>query len=338
MSTESITIKDIAKLLGISKSTVSRALSEHSDVNIETRKKILEVAQKMNYQPNTIALNLKQQRTNTIGVIIPETMNRFFSKAIAGIQRIANLAGYNIIICQSDESFLAEKNNLRSLIAARVDGILISVSEETDRIDHFDSLLQKKIPVVFFDRIVESLNTSKVITDNYEIALEGTEHLIQQGCTRIAWVSGPPNLYNSKNRLEGYKYALTKHGLQVREEYIINSHFKGGNVEEYTRYLLNLPQPPDGIFAINDYAAIEMIHIIKKHGLQVPKDIAVLGFNNENIGKFVEPALSTIDLSAYNMGSAAAEVLIDQIKDAEHPVQRKLIKSALIVRESSKRI
>jgi len=125
MNNESVTIKDIAKLLGISKSTVSRALSEHSDVNIETRKKILEVAQKLNYQPNTIALNLKQQRTNTIGIIIPETMNRFFSKATAGIQRIANLAGYNIVICQSDESLVAEQNNLRSLIGARVDGILI---------------------------------------------------------------------------------------------------------------------------------------------------------------------------------------------------------------------
>jgi DNA-binding LacI/PurR family transcriptional regulator len=338
MSNSSVTIKDIAKLLGISKSTVSRALSEHSDVNPETRKKILEVAQKMNYQPNTIALNLKQQRTNTIGVIIPETMNRFFSKATAGIQRIANLAGYNIIICQSDESLLAEKNNLRSLIAARVDGILISVSEETDSTDHFDSLLQKKIPVVFFDRILQGLNTSNVITDNYEIALEGTEHLIEQGCKRIAWVSGPQHLYNSKNRLQGYIDALKKHNLPVQEEYIIRSHFKGGNVEEYTHYLLNLPQPPDGIFAINDYAAIEMIHIIKKHGLQVPKDIAILGFNNERIGRFIEPSLSTIDLSAYDLGAAAAEILIDQIKHAEHPVQRRLIKSSLIVRESSKRM
>jgi DNA-binding LacI/PurR family transcriptional regulator len=265
-------------------------------------------------------------------------MNRFFTKAIAGIQRIANLAGYNIIICQSDESFLAEKNNLRSLIAARVDGILISVSEETDRIDHFDSLLQKKIPVVFFDRVIQDLNTSKVVTDNYEIALEGTEHLIEQGCKRIAWVSGPLNLYNSKNRLAGYEEALKKHGIPIRSEYIINSHFKGGNVEEYTRYLLNLPERPDGIFAINDYAAIEMIHIIKKHGLQVPKDIAILGFNNEHVGKFIEPPLSTIDLSAYDMGSAAAEVLIDQIKDNGNPVQKKLIKSSLIVRESSKRI
>jgi len=338
MNNDSVTIKDIAKLLGISKSTVSRALSEHSDVNAETRKKILEVAQKMNYQPNTIALNLKQQRTNTIGVIIPETMNRFFSKATAGIQRIANLAGYNIIICQSDESLLAEKNNLRSLVGARVDGILISVSEETDTKDHFDLLLQKKIPVVFFDRIVKDLHTSKVVTDNYEIALEGTEHLIEQGCRRIASVSGPQHLNNSKDRLRGYKDALTKHGIPVREEYIIKSHFKGGNVEEYTNYLLSLPQPPDGIFAINDYAAIEMIHYIKKRGHQIPKDIAVLGFNNERIGRFIEPALSTIDLSAYDLGSVAAETLIDQIKHPEQPIREKLIKSSLIVRESSKRI
>jgi DNA-binding LacI/PurR family transcriptional regulator len=338
MSNDSVTIKEIAKLLGISKSTVSRALSDHSDVNTETRKKILEVAQKMNYQPNTIALNLKQRRTNTIGVIIPETMNRFFSKATAGIQRIANLAGYNIIICQSDESLVAEKNNLRSLIGARVDGVLISVSEETNIVDHFDLLLQKKIPVVFFDRIAQDLDTSRVVTDNFEIALEGTEHLIEQGCKRIAWISGPQHLYNSKNRLQGYVHALTKHGIPVQEEYIIKSHFKGGNVEEYTNYLLNLPHPPDGIFAINDYAAIEMIHYIKKRGLQIPKDIAILGFNNERVGRFIEPSLSTIDLSAYDLGSAAAEILIHQIKHAEHLVREKLIKSSLIVRESSRRI
>jgi len=160
------------------------------------------------------------------------------------------------------------------------------VSEETDNGDHFDLLLQKKIPVVFFDRIVKDLNTSKVVTDNYEIALEGTEHLIEQRCKRIAWISGPQHLNNSKDRLQGYMDALTKHGIPVQEEYIIKSHFNGGNVEQYTNYLLNLPHLPDGIFAINDYAAIEMIHHIKRRGLQIPKDIAILGFNNERIDVF----------------------------------------------------
>lgn len=335
MSSNSITIKDIAKLLGISKSTVSRALSEHSDVNKETREKVLEVAKKLYYQPNVLALNLKQQRTHTIGVIIPETVNRFFAKAIGGIQRIANLAGYNVMICQSDESYVTERNNLQSLLASRVDGILVSVSSETDRTDHFDMLLQKKVPVVFFDRICEELETSQVYTDNYEISFEGTEHLIAQGCKRIAIVAGPQNLYNSRNRLKGYVDALKKHGYPVKENYIIPSYFRGGHIEEYTRHLINLPQRPDAIFAINDYAAIEMMHVIKKNGLRIPKDIAVLGFNNEAICRFVEPALSSIDHPAYDIGTAAAEILLHKIKTGDHEPQKRIIKSRLVVREST---
>jgi len=336
MSATSVTIKDIAKMLGISKSTVSRALSEHNDVNPETRRKIMEVARQLNYQPNAIALNLKQQRTNTIGVIIPETVNRFFAKAIGGIQRVANIAGYNVMICQSDESFLMEQKNLRSLLMARVDGILISVSVETDRTEHLEDILQKDIPVVFFDRILEELKTAQVFTDNYEISFAAVEHLISEGCRRIAIVAGPQNLYNSRNRLQGYLDALKKFNLPVNEEYIITTKFRGNNTEAITRQLLGLAERPDAIFAINDYAAVEMIHFIKKTGLRIPQDVAILGFNNDHIGKYVEPSLSTIDLSAYNMGVAAAEILVHRIKDPAHPLEKRLIKSELIIRDSTR--
>jgi DNA-binding LacI/PurR family transcriptional regulator len=336
MSNTAVTIKDIAKLLGISKSTVSRALSEHSDVKAQTRKKILEVAQQMNYQPNTLALNLKQQCTNTIGVIIPETVNRFFAKAIGGIQRVANIAGYNVMICQSDESYITEKNNLRSLIAAHVDGILISVSAETNQTEHFEALMQKKIPVVFFDRIEEELNASQVYTDNYDVSFSGTEHLILQGCRKISIVAGPQNLNNSRNRLKGYIDALKKYNLPVQENYIVHSHFRNTNVEEYSKHLINLPERPDAVFAINDYAAVEMMHIFKKNRLRIPYDIAVLGFNNENIGRFTEPSLSTIDISAYDMGAASAELLVKLIKDRNYPIEKKLIRSELIIRDSTR--
>lgn len=337
MSTSSVTIKDIAKMLGISKSTVSRALSEHTDVNSETRQRVLEVARKLNYAPNTIALNLKQQRTNIIGVIIPETVNRFFAKAIGGIQRIANLAGYNVMVCQSDESHTTEKNNLQSLIAAHVDGVIISVSAETDRTDHFNALLQRNIPVVFFDRISESLNTSQVVTDNYEIAFEGTEHLIAQGRKRIAIVAGPLNLYVSKHRFKGYADALKKHNIPLLDQYIIHSNFHSGDIEAYTKQLINLSQRPDAVFAINDYAAIEMMYHFKKHGIRIPEDIAMLGFNNENICKFVEPPLSSIELSSYDLGSTAAELLLKQIKGNREP-EKKLVKSRLVIRESSAKL
>lgn len=181
----------------------------------------------------------------------------------------------------------------------------------------------------------EDLNTSQVFTDNYDIAFAGTEHLIAQGCKRVAIVAGPQNLYNSRHRLNGYLDALKKHELPVKDSYIIHSDFRGVNVEDYTRRLINLPQRPDAVFAINDYSAIEMMHVFKKNGLRIPQDIAVLGFNNEKICRFVEPSLSTIDLSAYDMGVASAEILLDQIKDPGAPIKKKLIKSELIMREST---
>jgi DNA-binding LacI/PurR family transcriptional regulator len=335
MKSNSITIKDIAKMLGMSKSTISRALTEHSDVNAETRKQILEVAQKLNYQPNSLALALKQQRTNTIGVIVPETVNRFFAKAIGGIERVANVGGYNVVICQSNESVLTEKSNLLSLVNARVDGILVSVSSETKVSDNFLPLLQKQIPLVFFDRIIEEVETSMVHTDNYEISFKGTEHLILQGCKKIAIIAGPQNLSNSRNRLSGYIDALKRYNIPVDESMIVHSHFRGASVEDYSKHLMNLSPRPDAVFAINDYAAIEMIHLFKKNNIRVPNDIAVLGFNNDRIGRFIEPALSTIDVSAFDIGSAAAEILVQHIKNPNQPIQRRLIRSQLIVRESS---
>jgi DNA-binding LacI/PurR family transcriptional regulator len=337
MINDTVTLKYIAKLLGISKSTVSRALSEHSDVNAATRKKILELAQQLNYQPNMLALNLKKQRTHIIGVIVPETVNRFFSKAVGGIQHVANLAGYHVMICQSDESFITERNNLRSLTASHVDGLIISVSGETNSTEHFDVLLHKRIPVVFFDRVREELITSHVCSDNYEIGFTAAEHLIEQGCQRIAIVGGPQNLVNSQNRLKGYLDALKKHDRIVNNNYIIHSDFRGRNIEEYTDQLLQLPERPDAIIAINDYAAAEMMHMIKKKGLRIPDDIAVLGFNNEKICRFLEPPLSSIELSPYDLGASAAEILVSQMKNPDHHVQKKIVKGHLIIRESTQR-
>ena len=335
MDKKSITIKDIAKMLGISKSTVSRALRGRSDIHPETKQKIMELARDLNYEPNTLAINLKQQRTNTIGIIVPETINRFFARAVGGIQKRADMAGFNVMICQSNESYIIEKKNIQSLVSSRVDGLAVSISRETDRSDHFESLLNKGIPLVFFDRICEDIEASQVLTDNYEIAFEGTEHLIQQGCKRIAFIAGPQHLFNSRNRFLGYLDALKKHDLPVQDAYIVHSHYRSDKVEEYTRYLINLPVKPDGIFAINDYAAIEMMHVMKKSGIRIPEDIAVLGFNNENIGRFVEPSLSTIDQPAHDMGAAAAEILINHIRHQELPPEKRIVKSHLIIRESS---
>lgn len=335
MDKKPVTIKDIARMLNISKSTVSRALSGRSDIHPETKSKIIELAAKLSYEPNTLAINLKQQKTNTIGVIIPETINRFFARAVGGIQKIADMAGMNVMICQSNESYMAEKNNLHSLVSSRVDGLLIAISRETDRSDHFKPVFDKGIPMVFFDRICEDIHASQVFTDNYEVAFEGTEHLISQGAKRIAFMAGPQHLFTSRNRLRGYVDALKRHNMPVSESYIIHSHYTSNKIEEYARYLINLPQQPDAVFAINDYAAIEMMHIMKKSGLRIPDDIAVLGFNNENMGKFVDPPLSSIDHPAHEMGAAAAEILINHIRHHDLKPENRLIKSKLIIREST---
>jgi DNA-binding LacI/PurR family transcriptional regulator len=338
MKNHSVTIKDIARILGISKSTVSRALTEHSDVNPGTRAKITALARQLQYQPNSIALNLKQQCTRTIGVMIPETANSFFSKVVSGIQKTANNAGYQVMVCQSNESYAMEKNNLQSLLATHVDGLLVSVSKETENTDHFEAVLQKKIPLVFFDRICENLKASHVFTDNYKIAFEATEHLIKQGCGKIAFIAGPKHLYTSRKRFEGYRDALQKHDLTLNPDYLLNTVLKPGGVEAFTRHLINLKETPDAIFAANDTIAIEMMHLIKKYGLKVPHDIAVLGFNNDHVGQFFEPSLSTIDMPAYEMGTAAAELLLYHIKDPEQHPEKKLINSKLIVRNSTRLI
>jgi DNA-binding LacI/PurR family transcriptional regulator len=337
MDKKPVTIKDIAKMLGISKSTVSRAMGGRSDIHPETKQKIIDLAHELNYEPNTLAINLKQRRTNTIGVIVPETINRFFARAVGGIQKRADMAGVNVMICQSNESYISEKKNIQSLVSSRVDGLVVSISRETDRSDHFSSLLQRGIPLVFFDRICEDIETSQVTTDNYEVAFEGTKHLIEQGCKRIAFVAGPQHLYNSRNRFNGYVDALVKYNIPVQESLIVHSTYRSDKVEEYTRYLLNLPQLPDAVFAINDYAAIEMMHIMKKSGIRIPEDIAVLGFNNENLCRFVEPSLSSIDHPAHDIGAAAADVLINHIHHPELRAEQRVIKSQLVVRESTLR-
>lgn len=338
MSKSAATIRDIALVLGISKSTVSRALNDHYDVNPETARKVRELATQIDYHPNLLAQHLKQKRTNTIGVVIPETVNRFFAKAVGGIQEVANRAGYNVMICQSNESLALERNNLQTLLASKVDGLLISVSRETNRHDHLQYAIDKEVPIVFFDRIVEELSASQVYSDNYDISFEGTEHLLAQGCKRIAFIAGPQHLYNSRNRLNGYLGALKKHGVSVNESLIVDSNYKVNDVEDYTRYLFNLQQKPDGIFAINDMTALEMMHILKKRGLSIPKDVAVLGFNNETICRLVEPSLSSIDHPAFDMGAAATEILLKQISKNEILQEKRLIKSRLVVRESTNRI
>ncbi|MBT1686972.1 LacI family DNA-binding transcriptional regulator [Dawidia soli] len=341
MKYNQVTIKDIARELGISPSTVSRALKDHPDISPETKKAVNELAEKLNYQPNIVALSLRQSKTNTIGVIIPEIVHFFFSTVISGIEDVAYSAGYNVIITQSNESLQREKTDIKALFNSRVDGMLISLSRETNSFEHIDATMAKGVPMVFFDRVYDSANSSKVIVDDLSGAKDATQHLIDQGCKRIAHLEGPPNLDITKQRLEGFREALKENNLPVYDDLIVSC--PQGTIEEgkaAAEKLLKMANPPDAIFSTNDPAAMGAMQAIKEAGLKIPQDIAVVGFSNWFFSSLMDPPLTSVDQPGFEMGQEAAKLLIRQIevKSKEHidpTPETKLLKTRLVVRDSS---
>lgn len=341
MKYNQVTIKDIARELGISPSTVSRALKDHPDISPLTKKAVNELAEKLNYQPNIVALSLRQSKTNTLGVIIPEIVHFFFSTVISGIEDVAYSAGYNVILAQSNESQSREILDIKALFNSRVDGMLMSVSRETTNFEHIESVLSKGVPIVFFDRAFETNQASKVIVDDFTGAKDATLHLIEQGCRRIAHIEGPPNLEITRQRLEGYKSALADHNISFDAELIAVC--PSGTIEEGQRAmetLLALKNRPDGVFASNDPSAMGAMKTIKHHKLNMPDDIAIVGFSNWFFSSLMDPPLSSVDQPGFEMGQEAAKILIRQIEkqekeDSEFIAETKILKTRLIVRESS---
>lgn len=343
MKFNQVTIKDIARELGISPSTVSRALKDHPDISAETKKAVNELAERLNYQPNIVALSLRQKKTNTIGVIIPEIVNTFFSTVISGIEDVAYEAGYNVILAQSNESYQREVTDMKALFNSRVDGMLLSLSRETTNFDHIESIISKGVPIVLYDRFYNNPHLSKVIVDDYVGAKEAVLHLIEQGCKRIAHLEGAPNLIISKDRLRGYQDALSESNLEIRENYTVvcpNNSFEEG--QRAAQKLLALSVPPDAIFATNDPMAMGAILAIKEKGLSIPDDVAVVGFSNYFFAQITDPSLTSVDQPGFEMGQEAARLLIRQIevrdKDLEEPApETKTLKTRLIIRNSSLR-
>ena len=341
MKFNQVTIKDIARELSISPSTVSRALKDHPDISKDTKKAVNALAEKLNYQPNIVALNLRQRKTNTIGVIIPEVVHFFFSTVISGIEDVAYQAGYNVILAQSNESYVREVAHVKALFNSRVDGMLLSLSRETNNFDHVESIISKGVPIVFYDRMYHSPTSSKVIVDDHAGAKEAVNHLISQGCQNIAHLVGAPNLIISIDRLRGYKDALRENKIEVRENLILPCN--SGTFEEgksVTQKLLTSNVKVDAIFANNDPMAMGAMVAIKEKGLKIPQDIAIIGFSNWFFGELMEPSLSTIDQPGFEMGQEAARLLIRQIemkdKDQYEPMEEvKILKTRLIIRESS---
>lgn len=342
MKFEAVTIKDIAKALGLSTSTVSRALRDSYEISPETKKLVLDYAQKINYHPNPIALSLKERRSRSIGVIVCEIANSFFSQVINGIESIAYNNGYNVIIAQSRESFERELINLQYLTSRSVDGLIISVSTETNDFTSFKQLHEKELPIVFFDRIVDDINTHKVIADNYKGAYAATVHLINNGYERIAILANAEVLSITKERLAGYKAALADNDIEANESYIKYCRHGGmifSEVEEAVGSLLDMKERPDAIFASADKLTTGCLRILKSKKIDVPNDIALTGFSNTDLTELLQPSLTVIKQPAFEMGEVATKFLI-QLIESKRPVtdfETKVLPTELFIRESTKR-
>ncbi|PGH40503.1 MAG: LacI family transcriptional regulator [Candidatus Nephrothrix sp. EaCA] len=333
------TIFDIAKELRISKSTVSRALHMHSDINENTRNAVLDIAKKLDYHPNLLAYGLAKGKSLTVGIIVPEFINSFFPYVIIGAQEVANPIGYHILVCQSNESYKIEVENTNVLMASRVDGLLVSLTGETPNVEHFKKFERAGTPVVYFNRVPADDNASKVIVDDYDGAFRGVEHLIQNGCKRIAHIAGPQNLLISRNRLQGYLDALKYYNMTADENLIKAYDLKPENSHECAKYFFSLENRPDGLFAVNDPAAIAAMLAAKEYGVQIPDALAVVGFSNEPVSALIEPGLTTLAQPMKAIGSAAINLLFGQMNSSEEcftPVTL-VLKTELIVRKSSQR-
>jgi DNA-binding LacI/PurR family transcriptional regulator len=336
MKNEQITIKDIAKALNISTSTVSRALRNHPDISDETKKAVSELAKQMQYHPNSIASSLRNKKTETIGIVVPEIIHTFFASVIAGVEEVAYQEGYKVIICQSNENYQKEIVNIQTLISARVDGILVSISNQTKEIDHLRLALSRKIPLVFFDRVSEELDTTKVVVNDYEGAITATQYLIDTGCKRIAHISGPQNLAICKQRKEGYLAALKKNKMTIDEALIVECNLEQHDATSITEKLLNLPTIPDAIFAVTDPVAIGAHITIRKHGYKIPEQISLMGFTNDAVSEIIEPSISTMAQPSFEMGKVATHQLLYQIKHKNAKHERLELKTTLIARNSTK--
>lgn len=338
MKNAQATIRDIAIKLNISISTVSRALRGAPDVNAETKKSVLEMAEKLSYEPNRIAQSLRIKRTKTIGVVVPEINLHFFSSALSGIQEYCAERGYSIMICQSMESIKTEKSNIHMLVSNRVDGLIISLSSQTENLDHLRQLADKSIPIVLFDRVADELNVSKVIVDDHDGAFKAVSHLIRTGCRRIAYIGGPESMSISKQRERGYRDALREHGLTEDPALIAHCQDIQHDAADALRKLL-LTQPDlDAIFCLNDPIAITALQILKEKKIHIPDQVSVVGFTNEPVSALIEPSLTTVSQPSREMGKTAARLFIDQLEhEGEFTPLTEVMKTELIVRSSTRR-
>ena len=335
-----LTMKDIAAHFGISVATVSRALKDSPRISVERRAAIQQYAREHNFTPNMIAESLRHSRIQpmkVIGVIIPEFAHYYFSSILSGIEEEASAHGYRIMVAQSNEQYEREVKICRSFYENKVCGIIVSQAKDTHRYDHFQQLIDTGIPLVFYDRICTGVNASRVVVDDYMGAFNAVSHLIETGCNRIAYYGSAMTLEISKNRYNGYKDALLKHGIQPDPE-LVRLCDNRTDAESITPEMLNGSPPPNGFFAVNDDTAIGILYTAKRMGFRVPEDISICGFTNGQRAVACDPMLTTVEQRGTKVGEEAADILIGHVEGTIPPgkIERRIIRTRLIIRGTTR--
>jgi len=332
-----VTIYDLASSLNISVATVSRALKDDPVVSKQTKKKIFDLAKEMGYRTNLFARNLRNQHTHTIGIIVHELKSTFITSVLAGVEQVTTEAGYDLIIAHSSEKYEKERANAKNLFEKRVDGLIASLSFDTKNLDHFKPFQDKGVPVIFFDRVEQDTDNMVVIINNNKAGYEATKHLIEQSCQRIAHITSSLNRNVYAQRFEGYKRALIENNIPFDENLVIVKDLSEEAAVKSAMQILKMKPMPDGAFITNDFVAAVVMRTLKENGIRIPEDIAIVGFNNDAIGKLIEPALTTINYPGMEMGNIVATHLINHLKGRGNiqSTNTIIIRSNLIVRRSS---
>jgi LacI family transcriptional regulator/LacI family repressor for deo operon, udp, cdd, tsx, nupC, and nupG len=335
-----LTMKDIARELGISVATVSRALNDSPRISPERRQQIQQYAREHNFTPNVLAESLRHSRVQpqkVIGVIVPEFTHYYFSSILTGIEEAASARGYYLMVALSDERYEREARICEQFHRQKVCGVIVSQAKDTKDYSHFQKLIDSGIPLVFYDRICTGVNASRVTVDDYMGAFNAVTHLIETGCRRIAFYGSPMQLEISKNRYNGYKDALLQHGMQI-DEAIIGVCDNRADAELITPRLLALDTPPDGFFAVNDDTAIGILYTVKHAGLRVPDDVSICGFTNGQRAVACDPMLTTVEQRGHRVGEEAAEILIDKVEGLSplDKVEKRVVRTRLVIRGTTR--
>jgi len=340
LGNKKVTIKDIANVLGITPSAVSKALNNHPRISEKTKVAVHQIAKNLNYQPNHLASALRKGKSNLVGVIVPLTNSNFFSSVIQNLEEVLNKKGYNIIITQSNESYKKECSNIDTLLYTQVDGIIASMANETIELTHYQKIKSKGVPLILFDRGENDLGVDYIGIDDYKSSHLVIEHLVTQKCKRIAHIAGYSHTRIYKNRIRGYKDALAKNNLPIEKELILETSLTLEEGRKNMKLLLELPKRPDAVYVAGDYAALGALQVLQENNIKVPQEIALVGFSDEPFTSLITPSISTVNQNSEQIGKLAAETFLKRIEDPNWtPVLNKIIlEPELIVRESSDKL